>query len=89
MPARGRAFTLRAGKDKPGIDDALKPKYKEKKRTCLMCGVVFLSEWSGNRRCRACSHVLHRHTLEGGYLSGSSFEPDAVPTELPSEYMIT
>ncbi len=32
----------------------------KKRRTCLMCGKIFVSAGSYNRRCRACNRSLDR-----------------------------
>ena len=90
MPTKGRAFTGRKGKDKPGVDTSLEHLYVDKERTCLMCGVVFYSEWAGNRRCGSCRAWYINAVSNGdGTAYVSPFEPEDVSTDMPGEYMIT
>ena len=34
------------------------PKLNQKERSCLSCGEVFMSDWSGHRRCDVCKDKI-------------------------------
>ena len=54
------SITNDAGRREDHVPTNAKPAFvhaKEAERRCLFCGLIFISEWVGNRLCTKCKRL--------------------------------